>query len=668
MGSTTGSNKNFEGRFYSGRGDVEYLQLLDISRRMLSPDPEFQNTPMLYMPAWNGFVEGPTWSSWWIQNSYGPTYCGLPIFEQPQVTFLLNAQKLWFDKIGDGERTWKYKENEYIVPDGQLCDTASLTGYIPKQGDGRVGIHDWGIEFTAAGVVMQAELLLISRDMEAVAYYLPLLERCAGFIESRRDPNNDLFLAGPAGNLLAPSYAGWERPDGTYDMAYLTGLSVTYIAGLDRLIELEKMVGNAEKVRQYTTQRDRAKKALAALTTDEGYLIKYLTPDGERHGVYGAEKYGYFEAVSNHDAICFRVVDDAQAEKIYQKIASIPGLRPHDFIITNYPGLDDMYIEPTDWLWQFGTWVNGGHWSTCEARMMMGYCRLGKYEDARRSMQQLMTFARQFKMDNPLVDFGAAVYQPKEPINLCYDSFGPPTAMIRGLFEYIYKANSLTLLPHIPSSITNLEQRFPIRFGDKGIYLSTSGTGPVTGVWINGRPWKTFDEKSIMLPYDKTPQEAVIQIALGRTKPMPFNPPKPSDRWSLPQAQSLAAAYELLSPTEAGDKSHPMSQKVDKIDSVVSQMRRFHKGLVKAGLADCYEASHAQLVINYQDVTCERFKMLSNGKLKKLPRASQLAADNAYLDTTLKLYTGLKDIIELYKEAPEPHKKQIYIIWTKTKP
>ena len=27
-------------------------------------------------------------------------------------------------------------------------------------------------------------------------------------------------------------------------------------------------------------------------------------------------------------------------------------------------------------------------------------------------------------MDNPLVDFGNAVYQPDEPINLCYDTSG----------------------------------------------------------------------------------------------------------------------------------------------------------------------------------------------------------------------------------------------------
>ena len=56
-----------------------------------------------------------------------------------------------------------------------------------------------------------------------------------------------------------------------------------------------------------------------------------------KHGVYGAPQHGYFEASPNHDAIAFRVVDDAQAGTIYRKIASHPGLRPHRFILPNYP-------------------------------------------------------------------------------------------------------------------------------------------------------------------------------------------------------------------------------------------------------------------------------------------------------------------------------------------
>ena len=106
----------------------------------------------------------------------------------------------------------------------------------------------------------------------------------------------------------------------------------------------------------YSQRREFARKGLPLLTTDEGYFIKSLDPDGVRHGVFGAAQHGYFEASPNHDAIAFRVVDQAQAERIYDKIASIPGLRPYAFTIPNFPSLDDMYEKP-EGLWRFGKWV-----------------------------------------------------------------------------------------------------------------------------------------------------------------------------------------------------------------------------------------------------------------------------------------------------------------------
>lgn len=482
------ASDQFEGKHFRGRGDVEYLQMLDRARRLFEPDPEFQNLAMLYTPRWNGLVEGPTWSAWWIQNSYGTTYSALPFLQEPFLTFLQNSQDLWFDQMGDGKREGcpGQPQASWVAPDGQLCDAAWPGCIIYKQGDGQTKIHDWGLEFTAAGILLQSELLLISRDAKAIARYLPRLERSANFLDTRRDPGNDLFLAGPAANLLAPSYAGWKRPDGSYGKAYLAGLSITYIAALDRLIELEKLSGQPEKVKLYTERRGLARKGLPLITTPEGYFIKSLDPDGTKHGVYGAGQHGYFEAPPNHDAICFHVVDAAQAEKIYAKMASIPGLRPYDFVIANYPSLDDMYEAPQG-LWRFGEWVNGGEWSTCEARVIMAYYILGKYEDARRSLKKLFSYAHRFRMDNPFTDFGNNVYQPKEPVNITIDAFGPAAAFVRGLFEYQYRADGLTLTPHIPPGISQLEQLDPIRFGKKKLYVATSGQGQVTSVTVNGR-------------------------------------------------------------------------------------------------------------------------------------------------------------------------------------
>ncbi len=645
----------FEGRYFSGRGDVDYLQLLEIARRMFAPDPEFQNLPMLYTPAWNGFVEGPTWNAWWIQNSYGTTYCALPFLLEPYLTFLQNAQDLWFDQMGDGktERPFQLGERrfDWVPPDGCLCDAAAPGMFIAKQGDGWVEIHDWGMEFTAAGLLMQAELLLISRDMEAIGRYLPRLERCAEFIESRRDPQNNLFLAGPAANLLAPSYAGWKRPDGTYGMAYLAGLSITTIAALDRLIELERLVGNSQKVRVYTGRRERARKGLALLTTDEGYFIKSLDPDGTRHGVYGAPKHGYFETPPNHDAICFRVVDDEQAQRIYAKIASIPGLRPYDFIIPNYPSLDDLYTAP-EGLWAFGTWVNGGHWSTCEARMVMAYYRLGKHEDARRSMKRLLDFARRFRMDNPLVKFGSDVYQPGEPINITYDAFGPPAAMVRGLFEYLYRADGLTLIPHLPAGITELHQRFPVRFGKKQLYLSAVGQGSIRSVLVNGREWQWHDSTSVFLPYERTPEVATLQVILGNAKPV--RPPKPR----VPTSPKEVLAQFASSQTHGSLAS--LREKVD-------PFARFLQRLESVRRTVSYEAAHAQLIVEQWLTVLKRTELQRAGKLPRLPDRSQEAADRSYTDTLTRLAEGLQRTLEGYAGSPDAQKRHLYDLWQKAK-
>ncbi len=646
---TINAGDRFEGQHYRGVGDADYLRLLETARRMFEPDPELQNLAMLYMHTWNGLVEGPTWDAWWIQNSYGTTYSILPLLREPFVTFLQNSQDLWFDQMGDGKRVGAKPPFDWVAPDGSLCDAARPGWIVYKQGDGRTQIHDWGMEFTAAGIVMQSELLLISRDPKAIAHYLPKLERSAAFIESRRATNN-LFLAGPAGNLLAPSYAGWHRPDGTYDQAYLAGLSITYLAALDRLIELEKLADRTAQAARYMELRDSARQALALLTTDEGYFIRSLDPDGTRHGVYGAPRHGYFEASPNHDAIAFRVADDAQAAKIFRRIESLPELRPHDFVLPNYPGYDDMYEKP-EGIWAYGTWVNGGHWSTCEARMMLAYYRLGQFEDARRSMKRLLTFAERFRMDNPLTKCGSDVYQPNQPINLTYDAFGPPAGFLRGLFEYLYRADGLTLVPHIPPAVTELAQLDPVRFGGKKIFLSVAGRGDITSVRVNGRKWKLFDASSVFLPYDRTPKSARVDIFRGEAQP-----PKSGRRTEQPVADAASDRFAGVNILSA------------KLENRVGRVREFHRRLARARLGDTYEATHAQLVLDCARAASVRQERLKIGKIQRLPEASRVAADQCYLDTVSKVCAGLEAILQGYENSPDSTRKKLYQHWRQSQP
>ncbi|HEX8525315.1 MAG TPA: hypothetical protein VF669_23890 [Tepidisphaeraceae bacterium] len=580
--------KRFDGKHYRGAevGVAEadsYLKLLETSRSFFEPNPRYLNITMLYEPTWNGFVEGPTWDAWWIQNSYGTTLAALPFLTEPYVTFVQNAQDLWFNNMGDGKRKGAH---DWVGPDGCLCDAANMRTVYYRQGDGRIDIHDWGMEFTAAGVVLQAELLLIGRDEKAIAHYLPLLKRSLNFIESRRDKKNNLFFAGPAGNLLAPSYAGWKKPDGTYDKAYLAGLSITYIAALDRTIELAKLVKDGALAADLASRRSYAAEGLKALQTEEGYFIRSMDPDGKKHGVFGAKQHGYFEASPNHDAIAHRIVSDEQAEKIYQKIKSIPQLRPHALIIPNYPGYDDMYERP-EGLWRFGNWVNGGHWSTCEGRMLMAYARLEKFEDIRASNKQFMKFANSFRMDNNLTNFGDDVYQPNQPINITYDIFAIPAATVRGIFEYVYLSQSLDVIPHLPESVTELEQLDPIRFGTKRIYIRVMGAGEITSAFVNDEQkvdvWK---KKGVTLKYDELPKEGNVLLTICRGGAA-------AEKW----------AYE------------------------------------PAALPSGYAEAHAKLIADAE-------KVAAGMQLPQLPEASRAAAEKIFREVPEKLRKGATDEVK----------------------
>lgn len=517
----------FKGKYCSGTGDIEYLRLIDRSFDFFHPSADVPNISMLYYPEWDCLIEGSKWQAWWIQNSYGTTYCALPFLQDPWLTFLQHSQDLWFNNQGDGKRGG-YKQFETLIgPDGCLCDCAMPEGAVYRQGDGNWQMHDWAFEFTAAGVLMQAELMLISRDKQAIRKYLPNLERACEFIETRRDHKNNLFLVGPAADLLAPSYGGVKQPDGTFGKGYLTSMSITYLAAVERMVELYRLTGDSKKLATYEHRCKITRDSLSQFITKDGYFVKSIDPDGTKHGVLGQEKYGYFGAIANVDAIAHRSVDEAQSEKIYAQIEAIPQLRPHDFLITNYPSLDDMYdnwgSREHESINVYGMWVNGGAWSTVEARAIMAYCRLGKYEDVRRSNIHSMRLADGYQMDAPLKDFGNSVWFDQEITNLCYDALGIPAATIRGLFEYVYKSDRVILYPHIPGSISQYSQNEPIRFGDKRVTLSVTNGGPrVASVKVNGKKWQVDSPESVSLAYTALPKNARVEIVMeGGWPPAP---------------------------------------------------------------------------------------------------------------------------------------------------
>jgi len=367
--------EQYQGKYCSGTGDIDFLRLIDESFAFFHSNPVVPNLTMIYKDEWNTFEEGAGWGAWWIQNSYGFSYSATPFLQEPWFSILQNSWDLFWDNQGDGIRKGAWgdgtpnKLSELVAPDGGLGDTAAPGKIIYKQGDGDVNAHDWFYEATAACLVMQAEILLANRDQNALAHYLPKMERACEFIERTRDKENNLFLVGPACNLLAPSYGGVKLPDGTFGKGYLAGLSITYLAALDRMVELYKLNGDNEKLAKYQYRQKITRQSLPLLMTDAGYFVKSVEPGGIKHGVLGQKKYAYLEGVANADAVAMRVADDEHVlERLNQRVGDIIGESPQRKKARDESkSVKVTRFHDLRWGIGLGFWVVVAHFSRCPA-------------------------------------------------------------------------------------------------------------------------------------------------------------------------------------------------------------------------------------------------------------------------------------------------------------
>ena len=478
-----------------------------------------------------------TWGAYWTQNSYGTAMTTLPFIGDLTFKGMRESQNWWFNNMADGTQPYGGGAQGW-APDGCGCDNGEPSGCNYKQGDGNVPIHDWTLEETLSGLVMQSELLLISRNMSAIIEFLPKALRTSNLIEGRRDAATGMqtFLSGPSSNLLAPSFGGWTLDNGRHAWSYMTGISVTYSGALKKLIELCKMVGDNTSEALYSARLALNLKGLPFYLAPEGdYFVRSVDPNGTLHGVLGQDRHGYFEASPNHDAVALRVVDDELSRKIVTKIKSLGSLiRPNVFILPNTDahgkpsvtgaggvGYDDMACgngTSCGGIFEFGTWVNGGVWTTTEGRWLMAAARVGDLAPARASVKQMIAlFASTWRMDNPLVNFGLSPYQPNDDINLTIDNFASAGGLLRGLFEYLYSASTLTFIPHLPDNITAYSQQFSVRWGPYRIQLATVGVASsgIGSVSVNGAAatGHTINATSLTLNYGAMPVTAPAALA-----------------------------------------------------------------------------------------------------------------------------------------------------------
>lgn len=668
LGTIVETNR-YEGKFCAGEGDVEFLRLIDESLASFNPNPIVPNLTMVYKPEWDTLVEAGGWNAWWIQNSYGFSYAATPFLEEPWFTLLQRSWDLFWNLQGDGKRVGR-PDFPLVAPDGCLGDCASPEGIVYKQGDGDwKNIHDWFYEATAAGVVMQAEILLVNRDRKALAHYLPKMERACDFIEKTRDPKNNLFLVGPACNLLAPSYGGVKQPDGSFGKGYLAGLSVTYLAALDRMVELYKFAGDKGKLAGCERRQKITRESLPLLLAPDGYFVKSVEPGGIKHGVLGQKQFGYLEGTVNADAVALRVVDDRTSESIYKAIAGFPEIRPFDFLLVNAPGLDDTY-----WNWgnttgpgmgdihRFGDWVNGGVWSTVEGRAILMYYRLGKFEDIRRSATRAMKWAKDYRLDSPWsqrgentdnswYDEGKWLYGTG--IKVTVDNYAIPAATIRGLFDYEYRSDRLILRPRVPGSITGYTQRQPVRFGEKKLYLSCRNGGPrIKSVTVNGKAMKVGSPEEAVLVYDELPAEARVELTTV-------------GGWPKEPSTVAYAAVPALVP-ESGIKvpaPAELPESLKKPFAVLSAMSRLLVGEPGAE----YERAFVLVALR----ACEDYRVRATmdagpGYFRPIHAKRKAALAEFYEQTALGMYNGFARRMEGYVEKGDVRQKRVAALFAGT--
>ncbi len=661
------------GRFVEGDGDAAMLEAIDAAFASIRPSARTLTLPMLYKRDWNGLTEGSSWPAWWTQNSFGATYGLMPFLgEEPYASWIRNSQDMWFRMMADGKRgDWKGT----VAPDGCLCDCTGIemnggaeNGFggfaifggrskpvmdgtihtawtVYKQGDAVREKTDFFIGGTVAGLIMEADRLLASHDANKSRY--AQLKRVASFLDSRRDPETNLIKGGHNSNLLAPTFRGVRKPDGSFEFGYLTELSVLHVAAMERLAEVALLCGEPESAAHYRGIAQKVRRALPRLMTPEGYFIKSEESDG-RHGVFGAAQHGYFEAHPNHDAGAFRVTDDGANRRIVdfmlRKVRGPqpPGsLVPHGFILPNYPGYDDHSGEGD---MTYGSWTNGGAWPAHEGVMGVACLRAGEFAHPFGAWAAMRPLMKGFRADAPLANWGLTPW-PRElnkPYSFCYDDWGPAGGILRGLFEYEYAADGMRLWPHIPPGISRYAQKMPSYFGKTKLFIASTGTGSVTGAMVGGKPARMNADGSLFLKLDGATKAVTVEFLLGGASPRGVETTEA--RTVIPPASDKA--FWILSAKFPAPNPPAIAQHTD-----FSPVGAFLAEMERAGLGDTFEAGQARLVMELVAACHERRRLAAENRLeipdllptRKITPANPVAVDKLHYDIPRWMMGGLQD-------------------------
>lgn len=291
-----------------------------------------------------------------------------------------------------------------------------------------------------------------------------------------------------------------------------------------------------------------------------------------------------------------------------------------------------------------------------------------------------------------------------------YFSFNSPFA---GIWDPVYTSSQLTLTPHIPHNFTQLSQLFPLRWGDRLIFINANGS-PAAGilqVLVNGEalPESFFTNTTITLPWavlPPLPANVTLNITFGGSKfassssaaaattkltankhlykkysspsSVHHNNNNKKDLSESPFAEQPSFRAKAARPSTMHSvpgkwpvhaaTGAPINCSLDAVGltAALTHCSRFVNLMRSQGLyADSrYELAHAMLIVDRINTWETRCTGLNNGTIAPLPvPASETAADQSYVATATNLYTGLDARIQCYLQSGDPDKEKIYRLW-----
>jgi hypothetical protein len=330
-------------------------------------------------------------------------------------------------------------------------------------------------------------------------------------------------------------------------------------------------------------------------------------------------------------------------------------LAPHDLVLPNYPSYDDHSGEGA---MSYGTWVNGGHWTTTQGRMNIACMRVDEFDHPVKSWKRILGLMQGFRADAPLKERGeTGWFHGRFSFDIVYDCWGAPGGLLRGLFEYDYHSDGLRIRPHLPPDITRFTQKWPVMFGNTQIYISVTGTGPAKSALADKEELPLIDGWIELKP-DGTPGILSVEILRGDAKPRrhwkpdspgPLKLPEDKDFWHIPENANQ-------------DNRH----------ADLKNIYLFYNELIRAGFKDSYEAAMARASLELLSAMNERIIMLKDSSLIIPDLAPVLPCDNDavnlnYFEKARFIAGGLVDRLEGYSIWNEHSDPEIVAIAHKIK-